>query len=172
MQLVFEIGATELQPVIEAIELAIGSVAYTLSCVPKGSEAFSPTRDTLSSAAIKLEAGEIGAFSLHPTRGLIRYALVLEPYFANRGTSLYLGTIEYTGDDYRDLWNVLLGLGGLRVVCVGFEEGVELTDEQLTPGSFPWDQWPLIIGAVRDETTSTSWTIREGPEISWFTKSS
>jgi hypothetical protein len=38
---------------------------------------------------------------------------------------------------------------GLRIVCLGSEEGVEFTGDQLVAETFPWDDFFLVIGAVR-----------------------
>src|SRR5215208_4902368 len=106
MQLVAEFGANDLEPVINTAAVAIGPVPYIVSCVPRGTDIYEPTEDTLSSAALKLKASEISGFSLHPTHGPIRYALVLEPYLGNPERSFYLGTIEYEGDDYVEFWKL------------------------------------------------------------------
>ena len=108
MQLVFEFVASDLRPIVQAIERVVGSVACIVSCVAKGSHTYVPSHDTLSSVAAKLATGEVSAFSLHPESGLIRYALALAPFFENEKLSLHFGTIEYVGDDYQDTWNVTI----------------------------------------------------------------
>jgi hypothetical protein len=166
MQLVFEFGSRQLGAAVEAIRRVLGELAYEIRCVPKGSDRYEPTADSLDSAAKKIEAAAISAFSLHPKRGMIRYALILSPSFEEVPCSLYVGTIEYTGEDYAWIWDLLLETPGLTVVCLGFEEGVEFEDSQLTVDNFPWGNWPLVIGALREE--SGTWVIREGPEMKWF----
>jgi hypothetical protein len=86
--------------------------------------------------------------------------------------SAYLGTIEYLGDDYKALWDLILSVPGLSFACLGFEEGVELDDSALSIETFPWDQWPLVIGALRGTSGLQQWTIRQGPEMRWFAKAS
>jgi hypothetical protein len=61
----------------------------------------------------------------------------------------YLGTIEYTQGDYIQIWRRLLDVGGLGIVCLGSEEGVEFTGDQLVAETFPWGDFFLVIGAVR-----------------------
>src|ERR1700694_2227335 len=139
MQLVYEFGAKELKPIIAAIERALGSTQYSVKCMPNDSDTYAPTEDSLSSAALKLTEGILTSFSLHPSNGLIRYALVTCPFFAGQQLSAYLGTIEYLGDDYKALWNLILSVPGLSVACLGFEEGVELDDDALSVETFPWD---------------------------------
>jgi hypothetical protein len=169
MQLVFEFGSRELDPILEAIQHTIGEAEYAMCCLPTDSEAARQTTDTLAEAASKLRAGIIRAFTQFPQNEVIRYVLVTRPFFDGQQRSLFLGTIEHIGNDYRPLWNMLLEVPGLSVVCVGFEEGLELEDKVLSVESFPWNEWPLVIGALRlDQTGVGPWEIREGPEMKWF----
>lgn len=172
MQLVYEFGAKEVEPVIQVIHCALADTSYSVKCLPNDSDTYSPTDDSLASVVLKLQRGDIASFSLHPSGGLIRYALVTCPGFDGRPLSLYLGTIEYTGNDYKPLWNMILSAPALAVACVGFEEGVEIEDDKLSIASFPWSQWPLVIGGIRDPLGSQSWTIKQGPEMRWFSKAS
>jgi len=168
MQLVFEFGSKQLPPTVEAVRRVIGTLACNIECLPKGSDTNEPTDDSLESAAVKLEMGAISAFTVRPQGGPIRYALVLSPFFEGQPLSLYLGTIEYTGENYAPIWELLLGTSGLTVACLGYDEGVDLQDGQLTVETFPWKEWPLVIGALRDGSDSQSWIVREGPEIKRF----
>jgi len=111
-------------------------------------------------------------FSLHPRSGLVRYALAICPFFDGQPRSIFLETIEYLGKGYKPLWNLVLSVPGLSCACVGFEEGVEIEDDKLSVESFPWNQWPLVIGALRDPSGWQPWVIRQGPEMPWFTKAS
>jgi len=170
MQLVFEFGSHQIGPTVDAIRRVIGGLSYGLECVPKGSETNEPTNDSLESAATRLETGEILSFTLRPSEGMIRYALVLSPFFQGESLSLYFGTIEYTGENYASIWDLLLNTPGLIVVCLGYDEGVELSDAQLSVESFPWGEWPLAIGALRNYPSSNSWITREGPQMKLLTR--
>jgi len=172
MQLVYEFGANELAPIVEAIQRAVYSTEYSVKCMPNDSDTYEPTEDSLSSATLKLKEGVLSSFSLHPNSGLIRYALVTCPFFDGQQRSIYLGTIEYLGDDYKALWKLILSVPGLSIACLGFEEGVELDDNALSVETFPWNQWPLVIGALRDQSGLQQWVIRQGPEMRWFAKAS
>jgi hypothetical protein len=70
-----------------------------------------------------------------------------------------MGTIEFIGEQWQPIWNMLLSNPMFGVVCIGLDEGVELEDELLRPDSFPWDVWPTFAGAVRDERGE--WVKRE-----------
>ena len=172
MQPVYEFGAKELVPVVAAIQKAIGRTPYSVKCMPNDSDNWELAEDFLSSAVLKMKEGVLTSFSLHPSSGLIRYALVLCPFFAAQQRSAYMGTIEYLGDDYKVLWDLILTVPGLSFACLGFEEGVEIDDSALSVETFPWDQWPLVIGALRDPSGLQGWVMRKGPEMRWFEKAS
>ena len=172
MQLVYEFGAKELQPIMEAIRRALSDAPYAVKCLPNDSDTYSQTEDSLESAALKLQRGEIASFSLHPENGLVRYALVTCPFFDGQALSVYLGTVEYLGSDYKAIWNQVLGVPGLNVACLGFEEGVELNDSMLSAETFPWNEWPLVVGAIRDQRGHEAWQIKQGPEMKWFARAS
>lgn len=154
MQLIYEFGAKESEPVVEVIRRALGNSPYSVNCLPNDSDTYEPTEDSLTSATLKLKEGVLSSFSLHPNVGLIRYALVTCPFFAGQQLSAYLGTIEYLGDDYREIWNLILSVPGLTVACLGFEEGVELNDDAMTVGTFPWNKWPTSVPYGTDPVRS------------------
>ena len=170
MQLVYEFGAKEVAPVVEAIKRALGSTSYSVSCRPNDSDTYSQTEDSLASAVSQLKKGDLASVTVNPKGGLIRYALIMCPFSDGQQRSMYLGTIEYLGEDYKGLWNLILSVPGLSMACLGFEEGVELEDTALSADTFPWNQWPLVIGALRDESGSQQWAIHQGPEMRWFAK--
>lgn len=172
MQLVYEFGAKELEPVVEAIQHVLSGAPYLISCLPNDSDTYSPTEDSLAAAASKLKKGDLASIAVNPKPGLIRYGLITCPFFDGQQRTIYLGTIEYIGDDYKTLWNLILGVPGLSVACLGFDEGVELDDSALSIETFPWDRWPLVIGALRDPSGLQQWVIRQGPEMRWFAKAS
>lgn len=49
---------------------------------------------------------------------------------------------------------LLLKQTGLKFVCVGADEGIELGDGQISPERFPWTASELLVGAVRVDEKS------------------
>ena len=125
-------------------ELAPGEVAASLSEILKG-----------------LESGELGSLTVRNADPRIRYGLITSPRLDGCSLNLWMGTIEVGVEDWRFVWDQLLLQEGLKFICVGSEEGVELTDGQIAAETFPWTEWPLIIGAVR--TPDRKWMIGERP---------
>jgi hypothetical protein len=159
-QLVFEFWSQEVDPIVEAIRRVLGScptknvaAGHSLQC--------EPTQQGLDWAAHQFSRGELTSFRLHPQNSGIRYALLIGPDFGGDKRPGYMGTIEYTRADYHHIWSGLLEVDGLRLVCLGYEEGVEFTGEQLTAETFPWDDQFLVIGAVRSRVGD--WIQKHGP---------
>jgi hypothetical protein len=172
MQLVFEFGSNKSLPVVETIRRVMKSQPYAIECLARGSDTYESTNDSLESAAGKLQRGEISAFSLRPLQErFIRYALVMSPSHGGEKRSFYLGTIEYLDGNYLPIWNIILDTPELTVAALGFEEGVELHDADLSEETFPWNQWPLVIGALRHREGESAWITGEGPQIKHFDRS-
>ncbi len=171
-QLVFEFGAGTSGPVFTAVERLIGgtklqSVDFLLRGETDSERISRPTIDDLNSIRAKFEEQLITTFTLVPHVADIRYILFVGPNFDNYGAtnfSLWGTTVEYLSDNYKDLWQSLLSVNGLKYVCLGAPEGVELDDAHMTVATFPWNKWPLVIGAVRPTGSSSEWVIQFGPE--------
>jgi len=168
MQLVFEFCASDARSAVGAVSRVLGDAEYTLQY--GRAERGTRIDAVVESATSKLESGEIDSLVVYPKSGAIRYAMVLAPTAADEPRPFYMGTIEYTAGDYQWLWELLLSAPSLSIVCVGFEEGVELRQGHLDVSTFPWHQWPLAIGAVRDRESSApdAWVVKPGPEMRWL----
>jgi hypothetical protein len=165
MQYVFKSVAESLDALLGAVQTAMGSSGYKLRELSTDSDTFIPTDDSLQHAIQSMRQGKLATIAVHPESGPIRYALISSPLTCGRSLSQYLGTIEYTERDFRPLWNMLLSVRGLSLVCLGFEEGVDISDEILKHALFPWNAWPLVIGAIKHLPSDTKWIIGEGPEM-------
>jgi hypothetical protein len=165
MQYVFKFVAESIDAVLGAIQAAMGNTKYKLRELSSDSDTFIPTDDPLQQAAQDMRQGKLATIAVHPENAPIRYALISSPFTSGRSLSHYLGTIEYTERDFRPIWNMLLSVRGLSLVCLGFEEGVEISDDVLRPATFQWNQWPLVIAAIKNSPSDSEWIIREGPEM-------
>jgi hypothetical protein len=52
MQLVYEFGAKELEPIVGTIQHAFGGTPFSVKCMPNDSDTYEPTEDSLSAAAL------------------------------------------------------------------------------------------------------------------------
>jgi hypothetical protein len=148
-QLVFEFWSQEIEPVVEAISRVLDGCS-TENTAAGPSLHYEPTQQGLDWAAQHVSIGKVSSFVLHPQNGGIRYAMLDGPNIGDDNRPGYFGTIEYTQGDYIHIWKRLLDVDGLRIVCLGSEEGVEFAGDQLDAETFPWDDFFLVIGAVRN----------------------
>jgi hypothetical protein len=158
-QLVFEFISDDLAAVVSAVERVIDprlcrcEVAYKFLDYEQC--------DNFDSAVSALRTSQAVSVVLRPDLMTIRYALVNEPHFNKTKQPGWFGSIEYTDFDCSPVWNKLLDEKGLQVVCLGFEEGVELDGmQQLTAEDFPWGSEWLVVGAVRN--SAGAWHIQHG----------
>jgi hypothetical protein len=158
-QLVFEFWSKEIEPVVEAISRILDSCPTENTMAPLSLQ-YEPTHEGLSFAAHHVRTGSISSFVLRPKNNPLRYAMLNGPDIGGVKRPGYMGTIEYTGNDYSPIWSQLLDSSGLRIVCLGFEEGVQITEDYLTAGSLPWEDSFMVIGAVRSRTGE--WIIKHG----------
>lgn len=160
-QLVFEFWSQEIEPVVEAITRVLEGCPTENSVAAGLSLQYEPTRQGLDWAAQQVSAGQVSSFVLHPQNGGVRYAMLNGPGIGGDKLPGYMGTIEYTLADYIRIWRRLLDVNGVRIVCLGHEEGVEFTGDQLAAETFPWDDFFLVIGAVRSGVGD--WILKHGP---------
>ena len=160
-QIVIEFGSPSLGPVLDAMTSLIERPSILEMELRSGGGVTSPaTKAAIAAIPQKFTDREIASITLRTEAEEIRYGLILEPRFKGQDLALWLGTIELTTEGWRRYWDRLLQSDGLTFVCVGDEEGVELNDRSLTVSSFPWDEWPLMIAALRGSSGS-DWVIRE-----------
>ena len=160
-QMVFEFGCEEIDPVIRAIKVSIDSSRYRLMTMSTDTSESLDSEDSLEEASTKAKAGLLSSITLYPDHSRIRYALILRPFYAGGFRTGWMGTIELITKDYQPLWNLLLRVPELRFVCLGFEEGVDMSDQQnISANTFPWNDDFLVLGAVRNHTSK--WHIQRG----------
>ncbi len=175
-QLVFEFWSLEIEPVVDAINRILDGCP-TKNGFDIASPKYQSTPKGLDWGAEQLRTGDIGNFLLEPRTGSIRYALLFGPqdgcqrtpldyvnmfsWYKSAGTRPgYMGTIEYTRYNYLHIWDGLLDVDGVQIACLGSEEGIEFSVNQLTAETFPWQDRCLVIGAVR---SPAGWVLKRGP---------
>lgn len=166
-RIVFEFGAENIEGIRDATELAVENSEYrvivTMAAESKSLE-YIDTQDTLSSAIQKIEQGNITSFGLFPKSGPVCSAMICVPHFVGDPMPLWWGSIDYEGLEWEILFNRLLEVEELQFLTVSVEEGLELEGKDLNASTFPWDHWRLIVGAVRNRSsTANDWVVKKGP---------
>ncbi len=159
-QIVIEFGAPTLGTIMDATLSVIGTpTVIEIELRSGGGQVFA--MDYLETLSRQLTDGQVLSATFRTESKEVRYGLIIRPHYGGQNRSIWMGTVELVTTEWRPYWEALLQFDGLSFVCVGDEEGVELTDDNLTVTSFPWDEWPLLVGALRAEEEGNSWVIRE-----------
>lgn len=161
-QIVIEFGAPSLRPILDAMLSVIGTPsAIEMEPVLGNGEVCSATKEAIDDLSRRFATAQIRSVTFRTESESVRYGLILAPHCWGQDLSMWMGTVELTDEDWRQCWDVLLRHDSLAFVCAGNEEGVELTDDQLTIASFPWDEWPMLAAALRTEGDDRGWVTRE-----------
>lgn len=163
MQQVIEFGARNLDSVVDCILASVGHpICIEVSSPESGGPVYRKVDEDLKAVVDSLRVGALNSMLLRFQTPIVRYALVTAPGFLGQRLSVWMGTVEITGANWKDIWHVLLSNQELGFVCIGMEEGIELSDEVLGPDSFPWNIPPAIVSAVRRD--DGTWLIRQNSD--------
>lgn len=163
-QFVVEFGAEQLRFVGTAIKSTVAEPFRIWIDCADAAMCYSETAKTLDEVAVDLQAGSVASAIIRTSDPRIRYALITSPKIHVPPLGLWMGTIEIQVEDWSFVWDALVRQSGLRFVCVGLEEGVELSDDQISGETFPWHETGLLAAAVRDDTQA-DWIQRAGRPI-------
>ncbi len=130
----------------------------TLSCNDQSTLKFRVAGGSVQELLPDLMSGKLCSVMMQ-AKGDIRYGLLTCPGFNGQRLSKWMGTIEFQTESWRSTWKELLANPETNVVCVGMEEGIDLTDDILSVDCFPWGEPSLVAGAVR--LLDGSWELRD-----------
>ena len=146
LQFVLEFGTCMAGSLVEIAKGLIPTPA-SVEVLYTDKTSYEPLSDSRADLSTMVTEGTISSFSLRPCSGPIRYVLGLCPHFDGEKFSCWLGTVEFVSFDYVALWQHLLARRDLLFVCLGFEEGVSI-EEQDKERWFSWDDPTLVVGAI------------------------
>jgi len=160
-QYVLEIGSTSLDVLGKIVEQTITGQASIdiLEWECRESMVYTPSDLPMSAILQRLSAHSFASALWRDVGSAVRYVLLYCPHFANSSLGLWLCTVEYTDETWRALWSGLGAYPSVRFACVSQEEGLIISDDQLSPDTFPWSDRALIVAAVR--SASEAWVFRE-----------
>jgi len=160
-QYVLEIGSSSLETFTSIVErnLVASSELKVLPWQQQSSMMYSPSALSAHEVVRELQNRSLASASWQGTKSGVRYVLLYCPNFAGSDLSLWLCTVEYTGEEWKSLWRELEQYPQLRFACVSQDEGILVSDSQLAPSTFPWDEPSLLAAAVRSQ--SGEWVTRE-----------
>jgi hypothetical protein len=160
-QYVLEIGSPSLGVFSEIVQqnLLGSSGLQILPWAERESMAYSPSELSLREVMDGLVAQSLASAVWREMKSGVRYVLLYCPHFASCGLSLWLCTVEYTDETWKTLWQELEAYPDVRFACVSQDEGLFVSDDQLSPDTFPWSDPSLLAAAVR--SVSGAWVSHE-----------
>jgi len=163
-QIMVEVGCSSLGPVRRAIELALTDVGHkieVLSTEATASLEYASVNVDLDAACSALQSGELSSIRLRSDGADVAWVLLFGPTFGSGRAEVWTAAIELRHHKYRPLFERLLKQDDLSVVIVSMEETLDLSPTTIGPSTFPWNDWRLIVAAVRDD--AKHWHIGPGP---------
>jgi hypothetical protein len=124
---------------------------------------YSDTSDSVERVWSRLKDAEIVSVRLRPDTKSEAFAIIYSPQFNDHCHDYWYAAFECACGGRSPPLDPLLE-PELDFVSISVEEGVELPQGRVTAATFPWEDWRLVVGAVRDE--EGEWVIREGRK-SW-----
>jgi len=168
-QYVVQFGAKDVAKLAEIFAHEIAGRKCAIQVLSKenlGTLIYQESPLPLPDALVMIIRGEVVSLIARPSQGALRYGLILPPNFNGQRLSLWSATLEWTDNGWQEAWERLLHWSDLSFITVGFEEGVEVSDECLSVESFPWQAWPTVIAAVRSDIGGQrQWTVRSNPSF-------
>ncbi len=163
MSRVLSFGGPSKEAVIEAFRAIIADAAVRIFVLPVEEEeclAYREFDGLLEDALASLVEGHSGSVQVQ-SRGLgSLLAGVYRPSFANERLADWSASVEGEALDAESAFNDLQAVKGLTYVTLSQDECLDFDAAHVTEGNFPWSDWRLQAGAVRDR--KGLWVIRRG----------
>jgi hypothetical protein len=114
-----------------------------------------------------LQDGTLAAAILRTSTPGIRLALLTAPNIFGGHLSHWVGTIDFTApaQNWRSVWSTALHHERLVAASLSLDDGIDLSDDQLSVDKFPWQESRLVIAGVR--AANGAWVTRENPKPAW-----
>jgi hypothetical protein len=126
-----------------------------------------PAAGDLDATLRSLKDGTLAVASLRTSKPGIRSALLMAPNIFDGRLSRWMGSVDFTApaQNWRSVWATVFRHERLLAASLSLDDGIELSDEQLSVDAFPWQESRLVIAAVR--AADGAWVTRENPNPSW-----
>jgi hypothetical protein len=165
---VLQVIAEDLSAITESVFPMIGVPERIEVAVnePDGPNYVSAPAD-LDATLRSLQDLTIAVVSLQTSTPGIQNVLLMAPNILGGRLSRWMGSIDFTtpAQNWGSVWSIAIRNTPLVAASVSLDDGIELSDEQLTYEKFPWQEPRLVIGAVR--AANGEWITRENPNARW-----
>jgi hypothetical protein len=121
---------------------------------------YANTREVLASLVPRLANGQLASVQMRREEPRFLVGLY-RPNFCGEPLTLWTCVLEGRQEEIGLLYDRVTDVDGLAFAALSLDEAVELSSEDVSIETFPWEAWQLIRARVR--TPTAQWTERAGP---------
>jgi hypothetical protein len=163
---VLQMLATELSALVRTVRSVVGEHrAIEVARNDTDGPNYEPASSDLDATLNGLKTGELAVVVLRTSQRGFRSVLFIAPNIFGGRLSQWMAAIEFSTENWRPIWEAALSERGLAVVCLTLDEALDVSDDNLSVQTFPWNESRLVAAALRDATGD--WVVRENPRPSW-----
>lgn len=169
MSRVLSFGGPSKEAVIEAFRAIVAGKVARIFLLPVAEEdglAYREFDGTLEAALGSLADGRSGSVQIESQDRASLLAGVYRPSFANEPLADWSASAEGEGFNAELAFNDVLAINGLTYVALSHDECLDFDAAHVTKDNFPWSDWRLQVGAVRDN--KGTWVIRRSGDRQRF----
>ncbi len=153
MSFVLCFGGPSREAVIKAFRAIVADEFVKTLVLPIEEEetlAYREFSGTLDEALTSLAEGHSGSVQIESQDRTSLLAGVYRPRFAKERLADWSVSAEGESFDAESAFDRVRVFSGLTYVALSRDECVDFDVEHVTEGNFPWSDWKLLAGAVRD----------------------
>lgn len=149
---VVEFGGALASAVVGMLQLSLGSDSGRIWVLPFADQEnlnYEPFEDSFEGVLLGVARGQYSSVQLQCNRGSVGMAAIYCPHFAGSPLAEWSGSLEGERRYCRELFQRGQAVVGLDFVALFAEESPAFEMDWVTEETFPWADWRLISGAVR-----------------------
>jgi hypothetical protein len=161
--LVFQIGATNGNAILAAARVLVGHSPVDLEGLRRefvSELLYEGVNSDLGVLLDEFRAGSFASINIKPVLGPFSWLLLFEPNFDSDSEPWWSLVAEYDGDQALELAEQVRRVRGLDFIVLSIEDSLDDMPIPLTPLSFPWNDYRLVVAGVAEP--GESMTFRKG----------
>lgn len=158
-------GGPKLPPIVEVLDREIRpDTSWWVGILPTDDVAslnYRDSDDLLPRLAARLNSGELASIQMRRQRPSLLLVGIYRPKFCDEPPNQWRLIVEGLEDEVANLYAACRNSDGIAFASLSVDEAPELTNDDLSADTFPWDDWRLVRAAVR--SPNGEWEERNGP---------
>lgn len=160
---VIDFGGSSKKGVTDAFRSVVADSTFRIFVLPTSREDaldYEAFDGCLDDALKTFGEGRHCSVQIQGTQGSTLLGGIYRPCFANGELADWSGSVEGLDEDAAErAFLELQSAEGIGYVALGGDESPDFLAEHITVDTFPWRDWRLLAGAVRNE--DGQWTVRQ-----------